>query len=97
MKQKYRFTLHFFRISEKEEENKKVEVILKEYQTFSKSFWEYCFYYKFAPESVHGELHAALAPEIQEHLKNKELLSYLNSIKLARAKDAFFSIIEVYL
>jgi hypothetical protein len=94
MKKKYRFTLHFFRISQDEEENKKIGIILNEYQTFYKSFWLYSFYYKFSPELIHDDLYAVLSPEVQSYLKNKELTPYLNAVKSSKAKDAFFSIIS---
>jgi len=95
MKKKYRFTLHFFRISQNEEENKKIGIILNEYQTFYKSFWEYCFYYKFSPKLVHSDIYSIVSSEVQGYLNNKDLIPYLDPIKSSRAKNAFFSTVKL--
>ena len=91
MKKKYRFTVHFYRISQKSDDFEKIPIILKEYQTYYNAFWKYCFYYKFNPDLIHIDVLSKLTPEIQEELKNKELIPYIEAIKLSRAKDAFFS------
>ncbi len=92
MKSKYAFTLHFFRISSKKEEQAKVWDVLKEYQTFAESYAKYSFYYYLSPNSIPPAIAARLPSEIQSALSDKRLEPHFDAIKMARAKDTFFGI-----
>lgn len=89
MKQKYAFSLHFFRISPKKGEEQKIWDVLKEYQEFSLHYWRYCFYFNYTSSQIHSLVASSLSLDLQEALKDSKLNNFIDYVKMIKAKDTF--------